>query len=162
MEALQRKSAESAFNLPADVELLDIKFDLSTNELSAVIRSDSFEDIAETYPIPEYPIICASNTKGTIKPVIVAQPITSFIAGTQLVKKSQPQTNQSALKMAEEFSSEQRKLLSFTVSEDCVIVKPIQFLKAEWNDINETVKSIGGKWVKGDIVSYWSIPLQQS
>jgi hypothetical protein len=32
-------------------------------------------------------------------------------------------------------------------------------LKAEWNEINDVVKSLGGKWVKGDIVSYWAIPL---
>jgi hypothetical protein len=41
------------------------------------------------------------------------------------------------------------------------VVKPIQFLKAEWEDINEVVRSLGGKWVKGDIISYWEIPLQQ-
>ncbi len=36
----------------------------------------------------------------------------------------------------------------------------LMFLKAEWDDINEVVRSLGGKWVKGDIISYWEIPLQ--
>ena len=63
--------------------------------------------------------------------------------------------------MENEFSPDQRKVLSFTVKGDYVIVKPIQFLKAEWDDINEVVRSLGGKWVKGDIISYWEIPLQQ-
>jgi hypothetical protein len=64
--------------------------------------------------------------------------------------------------MEEEFTPEQRKLLSFKVEGDFVIVKPIQYLKAEWNELNEVVRSLGGKWVKGDIISYWEIPLQQS
>jgi hypothetical protein len=61
--------------------------------------------------------------------------------------------------MENEFSPEQQKLLSFTTKGDCVVVKPVSFLKAEWDDINETVRSLGGKWVKGDIISYWEIPL---
>ena len=64
------------------------------------------------------------------------------------------------IKMENEFSPDQRKLLSFQVKGEFVIVKPIQFLKEEWEDINEVVRSLGGKWVKGDIISYWEIPLQ--
>ena len=62
--------------------------------------------------------------------------------------------------MEKEFSPEQRRILSFTVKGDVVVVKPTQFLKAEWEDINEVVRSLGGKWVKGDIISYWEIPNQ--
>jgi hypothetical protein len=62
--------------------------------------------------------------------------------------------------MENEFSPDQRKFLSFTVKGDVVLVKPVTFLKAEWEDINEVVRSLGGKWVKGDILSYWEIPLQ--
>ena len=156
-DALQRK-AIAVPNLPADFELLDIKFDLLNNEVTAIVRSDSFEDIPETYPIPELNIASGADTKTVTTPRIVSQPISSSKA--EQARKPQPQTNQYAAKMAEEFSPEQRKLLSFTVSGDTVIVKPIQFLKAEWEDINETVRSLGGKWVKGDIVSYWAIPIQ--
>jgi hypothetical protein len=61
-----------------------------------------------------------------------------------------------------EFSAEQRALLSFTVEGDYVVVKPVQYLKAEWDEINDVVRSVGGKWVKGDIISFWVIPLQPS
>ena len=64
--------------------------------------------------------------------------------------------------MEEEFSQEQRKLLSFTVDKEYLVVKPVKFLKAEWDDINEVVRSLGGRWVKGAIISYWEIPLQQT
>lgn len=74
----------------------------------------------------------------------------------------QVQPTQQISKIENEFSPDQRKLLSFKVEGEYVIVKPIQFLKAEWEDINEVVRSIGGKWVKGDIISYWAIPLQQN
>ena len=57
-------------------------------------------------------------------------------------------------------SPDQRKLLSFKVEGEFVIVKPVQFLKEEWEDINEVVRSCGGRWVKGDIISYWEIPAQ--
>jgi hypothetical protein len=50
--------------------------------------------------------------------------------------------------------------MGFTLEGDCVLVKPTQFLKTEWDDINEVVRGIGGKWVKGDIISYWAIPIQ--
>ena len=61
--------------------------------------------------------------------------------------------------MEEEFSAEQRKLLSFSVDGNFLVVKPVKFLKAEWDDINEVVRSLGGRWVKGDIISYWEVPL---
>ncbi len=163
IETLQGKAIAS---LPPDLELLDVKFDLPANEVIAIIRSDRFEDIPDTYPIPEINLLTTKETKPVASSKIINPRITSQLsseykpeiqAGT---KKIQPQTNQYADKMAEEFSPEQRKLLSFTISEDAVIVKPIQFLKAEWDDINETVRSLGGRWVKGDIVSYWAIPLQ--
>ena len=59
---------------------------------------------------------------------------------SNVAKLLQPQPSRMASKMENEFSPEQRKLLSFTVKEDCVVVKPVMFLKAEWDDINEVVK----------------------
>ena len=59
----------------------------------------------------------------------------------------------------EEFSPEQRDLLSFTIDGNYVVIKPVEYLKAEWNEINDIVKSLGGRWVKGDIISYWEVPL---
>jgi hypothetical protein len=163
MERLQGKSGNLTSNLPSDVELLDIKYDLFTGQVLAVVRSDSFEDLAETYPIPEFVVTYSTSsktvpslttTKAEVKPTVATS---AFRSESVPVKKVQPKRN--ANLMEEEFSMEQRKLLSFTVEGNYVVVKPVKFLKAEWDDINEVVRSVGGRWVKGDIISYWEIPL---
>jgi len=144
-------------NFSADTELLDLKFDLLNNQVTIIVRSENFEDIPETYPIPEL-----KNDTGIVSKIrspIQVTPKTSSNIKNESTKTTAPINNYAA-KMAEEFIPEQRKLLSFSANEDTVIVKPIQFLKDEWDEINETVKSLGGKWVKGDIVSYWAIPIQ--
>ncbi len=161
-DALQGKTTSFASNLPADVQLLDIRFDLCTNQVYAVIRSDSFEDIAELYPIPEFKITY-SPSKPVSQPTagIKHEPKTAAVTKPEPKpeKKASTQPIQTAGKIENEFSPEQRKILSFRVEQDRVVVKPTQFLKAEWEDINEVVKSLGGRWVKGDIISYWEIPL---
>jgi hypothetical protein len=162
-DAIQGKSTSYATNIPEDAQLLDIKFDIYTNEISAVIRSEGFEGIAEQYPIPELKIAYQSTPKA----IIQQQPKTDSAskATAPLTTKPEPvkrvpaQSNSFARDMEEEFSPEQKRLLSFKVEGEYLIAKPNQFLKGEWEDINEVVKSLGGKWVKGDIVSYWQIPL---
>ena len=154
IELLQGKSFSS--NLPKDSELLDLKYDLFTHEVSAIVRSDSFEDLAESYPIPELNL----TQKTTAKPTVA--PVTPVAAKPEVKPAPKPQIasqQKTVSKMEDEFSADQRKLLNFVQKEDCVIVKPAQFLKTEWADINDVVKSLGGKWVKGDIISYWEIPL---
>lgn len=159
---LQGKPSNFTSNLPNDAEILDIKMDLFTKQVSMVVRSDSFEDVAETMPIPEFELSKTSESKTmpkqsvTIKPHVMPMPEPK----SNVAKLPQPQPSRMASKMENEFSPEQRKLLSFTAKENCVVVKPVMFLKAEWEDINEVVRSLGGKWVKGDIISYWEIPLQ--
>jgi len=155
LEALQGKAASFASNLPADTQLLDAKFDLSNNQVLAVVRSDSFDDIAEIYPIPEFKIIYLTFSKPLPKGASASE---AEPAPAAPVKPAQPAKG--AIKLEGEFSPDQRKLLSFKVEGEYVIVKPTQFLKEEWEDINEVVRSLGGKWVKGDIISYWQIPLQ--
>jgi hypothetical protein len=155
VEVLQGKTASFASNLPDDVELLDIKYDLFSKQVMAIVRSDSFEDVAESYPIPEFNLTHKARAKAESKPAASkpeAKPIDA--------KPAQRSDGTSAVE--EEFSPEQRELLSFTVDGDYVIVKPIQYLKAEWNEINYVVRSLGGKWVKGDFSSYWVIPMEQS
>jgi hypothetical protein len=156
MELLQGKASDFVSNLPADAELLDLKLDLFSKQVLAVVRSDSFEDIAECYPIPEWPMTKSAEPKAVPKPTAIskAEPKPKPTS----VKVTQP--SKSTSKWENEFSPDQRKLLSFQVKGDCVVVKPVQFLKAEWDDINEIVRSLGGKWVKGDIISYWEIPLK--
>jgi hypothetical protein len=156
IEALQGKAAPCTSNLPDDVDLLDIKYDLFSMQVFAIIRSDSFEDVAESYPIPEFKVIYTTSSKVEIQPTI------STKIESKPIEKPRIQTSQDVRAVEEEFSPEQLELLSFTVDGDYVVVKPIQYLKAEWNEINAVVRSLGGKWVKGDSISYWAIPLKQS
>jgi hypothetical protein len=125
----------------------------------AIVRSDSFEDVAESYPIPEFNLTNIAESKTAPKPSATVKLEWKPEPKPTNVKPIQP--SKTTIKMENEFSPEQRKLLSFTVKGDYVVVKPVQFLKAEWDDINEVVRSLGGKWVKGDIISYWEIPMQQ-
>lgn len=155
---LQGKLSTLASNLPGDAELLDIKLDLFAKQVSLIVRSDSFDDVAETIPIPEFNLINTQGAKVALKSTVSLKAESkpeSKIAAPKTIEPSKV-----TLKMENEFSPEQRKVLSFTVKGDYIIVKPIQFLKEEWEDINEVVRSLGGRWVKGDIISYWEIPLQ--
>ena len=154
MRAMRGKADPSILSLPEDTELMDIKYDLFTKQVIAIVRSDSFEDVLESHPIPEFNATNPTKTKTT--PQITPSPKPEV----DTVKRTQVQPSRYTSRIEDEFTPEQRKLLSFRVEGNCVIAKPIQFLKAEWDDINETVKSLGGKWVKGDIISYWAIPLQ--
>jgi len=153
MKKLQGKSEAFTSNLPSDVELLDIKYDLFSKQVFAIIRSDAFEDIAESYPIPEFKLIYTKSSKTKFKPTV------SRVLESKPKQEEQIQTSDDIKAIEKEFSPEQRELLSFTVDGDFVVAKPIQYLKAEWNEINNVVRSIGGRWVKGDIISYWEIPL---
>jgi hypothetical protein len=156
LQTLQGKAESFTSNLPSDVKLLDIKYDLFSNQVFAIVRSDSFEDVAESYPIPEFKVIYTKSPKAK------SQPTTSVKPESKPTEKPRIQTSQDVRAVEEEFSPEQRELLNFTVDGDYVVVKPVQYLKDDWNEINDVVRSLGGKWVKGDFSSYWAIPLQQS
>ena len=153
LQMLQGKIEPFTSNLPSDIELLDLEFDLFSRRVSAIIRSDSFEDIADTYPIPEFKVTYTKKVKPE------SHPAASNKVEAKPTEKPRVQTSHDVRGVEEEFSPEQRELLSFTVDGDYVVVKPIQYLKAEWNEINDVVKGIGGRWVKDDITSYWEIPI---
>jgi hypothetical protein len=157
IQLLKGKPSPFASNLPADAELIDLKLDLINNQVFIIVQSSSFEE-AESYPLPEV-------DQKTAEPKVAPKPA----APSKIESKPEPKATvvptalpKPIIKMENEFSPEQRKVLSFTVKVDVVIVKPIQFLKEEWDDINEVVRSLGGKWVRGDIISYWEIPLPQT
>jgi len=161
---LQGKVSPFASGLPSDAELLDAKVDLFSRQVSLIVRSESFEDVVDTVPIPNLVLSVPEAAKTT--PTTVLKPVATVKvvevkpeSSPAVAKPPQPDLSRYAHKMENEFSSEQRKLLSFSVKDDCVVVKPVMFLKAEWDDINEVVRGIGGRWVKGDIISYWEIPL---
>jgi hypothetical protein len=153
MQILQGKTERFTSNLPSDIELLDLKFDLFSKQVYAIIRSDSFKDIADIHPISEFKVTFAKKVKPE------SQPAASTNVKAKPAEKPRVQASEDVRGVEEEFSPEQRELLNFTVDGDYVVVKPIQYLKAEWNEINAVVKSIGGRWVKGDIISYWEIPI---
>jgi hypothetical protein len=161
MELLQSKTFSS--NLPKDCELLDIKYDMFTHEVSVIIRSDSFEELSETYPIPELILTKTANVAASPAPAQAPAPAAPVEVKSEVKPAPKPVVQPQispASSMEDEFSPDQRKLLNFVQKEDCLIVKPAQFLKEEWAEINDLVKSLGGKWVKGDIISYWEIPNQ--
>ena len=157
---LHGKISTFTSNLPSDAEILDIKMDLFTKQVSMIVRSDSFEDVAESISFPELILSKTAEVNCPVKSSVPIKPQVSTESKSNIAKLPKPQPSRMASKMENEFSPDQRKLLSFTAKDNCVVVKPVMFLKAEWDDINEVVRSLSGKWVKGDIISYWEIPLQ--
>jgi len=173
IKMLRGKTNSFATNLPNDTELLDIKYDLFSKQITAIVRSDNFQDIPESYPIPECDVVYAPEFNIHLVPGSkLTQPATASINQPQHTTVPKPeipplkelriQSSQDISEVENEFSSDQRKLLGFTVKDEYILVKPLQFLKTEWDDINDVVTSIGGKWVKGDFGSYWAIPRQLS
>ena len=155
LDVLRGKVESFASNLPENLELLNIKYDLFSEHILAIVRSDSFDDIEESYPIPELEVIY-------VKPSAIESKPTKHVELKPSTEKKRFQANTEIRAVEEEFSPEQRELLSFSIDGDFVVIKPIQYLKDDWNEINDVVRSLGGKWVKGDFSSYWAIPLQQS
>lgn len=156
LDALQGKTSSYPSNLPNDLELLAIKYDAFSNQVSAIVRSDSFEDATESFPTPEFNIVYAETSKPVLQPKVSVKP------ESKTVERPRTHISQGTGGVEKEFTAEQRALLSFTVEDDYVVVKPVQYLKAEWDEINDVVRSVGGKWVKGDIISYWVIPMHPS
>jgi len=151
IEKLQGKVSSFTSNLPGDIELLDIKYDLFSKQVSAIVRSDSFEDVAESYPIPEFNLVYTASSKAESRPTTNSKP------ESKPTEKTSVQPSQDTSAVEKEFIPEQRRLLSFTADGEYVIIKPNQYLKNEWDEINDTVRSLGGKWTKGDSFSYWAI-----
>ncbi len=163
IERLQDKPLTATFDLPSDAELLGIRYDVFSNQVEAVIRSESFEEVKDSYSAPELTSTQTSvSSMSVVKQDLVQKPQNQpapVKLNVPTVNKVQVQPKRTNSVMEEEFSDEQRGLLNFSVDGDFLIATPVRFLKAEWNDINEVVRSIGGRWVKGDIISYWEIPL---
>jgi hypothetical protein len=198
IRALQGNQAQQ-LSIPLDTELISLKYDVFTKQVTAVLRSDTFEDIPEDTPTPEFThktlsvspspqqiqtktnpstvassvnALDAASTETLTNPVdhavqqktsmqtLSSSPSPSPASISVGVKTlgAKPEANIDTCGFEDEFTKEQRKLLKFTSEGDYVIVKPIQFLKTEWEDINDTVRSIGGKWVKGGTIDYWAIP----
>ena len=173
IKILRGKTNSFASNLPEDTELLDIKYDLFSNQVFAIVRSDSFEHAPESSSTPEFDVIYAPEfnisrapSSKEPQPTISSKIQPSLTVGSkpevQPMKELRIQSNQDLSEVEKEFTPEQRKLLSFTEKDEYVTIKPIQFLKEEWDDLNDVVRSLGGRWVKSNEGSYWAIPRRQS
>ncbi|MDR2699418.1 MAG: hypothetical protein LBC12_01125 [Nitrososphaerota archaeon] len=185
IRTLQGKPTQQ-LSIPPDMELIDIKYDAFTKQVTAVVRSDNFENVSEGTPNPEFtnkpsltpqpqanpsdeilktstPIQTNPATPQKCFQTLTTNQLYSANSTSSIgtgVKTLEPklETNIDTCGFEDEFTKEQRKVLKFTSDSDFVIVKPTQFLKTEWEDINDTVKSIGGKWVKSGTIDYWAIP----
>jgi hypothetical protein len=166
LDRLQGKAVGPIANLPSDAELLDVKLDLLTGQILAVVRSDTYENVSEAKPVIEMASTTEAKRESPAPAVLRTIIKSNVTVKPEIIPSRKPlvmhRPKQNSRMMEEEFSAEQRKLLSFSVEGDFVIVKPLKFLKAEWEDINEVVRSVGGRWVKGDIISYWEIPLPKT
>jgi len=154
LNMLNGKKETIISNLPTDVELIKIKYDLFSGKVFVVIRSDTFENVEDSYPIPEFNPKYSQSVKKISDSIVVSKPV------VKETRKQEITVNQDVLAYQKEFSPEQRELLKFKIEGDYLFVKPVTFLKKEWGEINEVVKNIGGNWIKGSIISYWKIPLQ--
>lgn len=171
--ALQNKLTQ--YGLPLDIELVAIKYDAFKQQVSAVIRSDLFKDtiddtqtleVSSTNPLPttvqqlpsqqQEDVVKEVSQKNSTTIVVQAPFVTSIGAGIKTLGVK-PETNMGTCGFEDEFSREQRRVLKFLSVGDCVCVRPRQFLKTEWGDINDTVRSLGGRWVKG-VIDQWVIP----
>ena len=150
VEALQGRASFTS-NLPGNIELLDIRYDFVSKQVTAIISSDDFEDVAESYPPPEFNVIFRTSPK------VEYQAATNVKTEFRSTEKTPVQPNRDTAGIEKEFSREQRNLLSFAVDGEYVTIKPKEYLENEWDEINETVRSLGGKWMKGNNGSYWTI-----
>ncbi len=153
VEMLRGTKKSNMSNLPNSLELIDIKFDLFSDQIQVVVRSDDFEDVADSYPIPNFKISSA------VSPPVISRSLVTSKPDSKVTKKLSVNTNKVISAYQKEFNPEQLELLSFAIKGDYLIVKPVRYLKNEWNEINEVVKNIGGEWIKGSIISYWKIPI---
>ena len=153
VEMLRGTKKSNISNLPNNLELIDIKFDLFSDQIQIVLRSDDFEDVANSYPIPNFKISTA------VSPPVISRSLVTSKPDSKVTKKPDVNTNKVITAYQKEFNPDQIELLSFTIRGDYLIVKPVQYLKNEWNEINEVVKNIGGEWIKGSIINYWKIPI---
>lgn len=150
IEVLRGTEKSNITNLPDDVELIDIKYDLFSGQIQIIVRSDDFKD-SDSYPIPNL------KNSSVHTPLIVSKPLEA--SKPKVLETPSVNSNKIISAYKKEFNPEQIELLNFSAKGDYLIVKPAQYLKNEWNEINEVVKNIGGEWIKGSIISYWKIPI---
>ncbi|MCL4429219.1 MAG: hypothetical protein M1167_00555, partial [Chloroflexi bacterium] len=100
---LQGKASAFTSSLPSDAEILDIKMDLFAKQVSLVVRSESFEDVAEVMPIPEFTLSKTAESKGLVpKPEVTLKPQAPPEPKSNIAKLPVPQPSRMASKMENE------------------------------------------------------------
>jgi len=141
IELLRREPSLSP-SLPMDSELLDIKFDLLSQEVLAIVSS-SLIDNNDSYTTLEKPELASPAKDEEMQCKSIAKLTPCKIAE----------------KLQNELTSKYGKILSFSVKSNNLIACPIYPLSVEWKEINAFVENYGGRWVKGEFTSYWEIPI---
>jgi hypothetical protein len=126
-------------NISLGAKLIDLKFDLLSNQVLATILSDP------TAPPKKYPP--PTDEQGLVSEDEMKCSSLAKLTPCKIAERIQ-----------KELSTYSDKL-QLTVKSKFIIAKPTGALSSEWEEINNLVTDIGGKWVKGENSSYWEIPI---
>jgi hypothetical protein len=130
-EMLRKESSLNA-SLPSDAALVELGLDLKSNDVLAVFRTESI-DGGDAESAAETDSPCKSLSK---------------IGECKILQS-----------LENRFAPQHRKLLTFEIESGILYARPIQKLANEWNEINDFVGKIGGRWIKDMTDGYWEIPL---
>jgi hypothetical protein len=131
-------------NLPKDIELIELKLDLLSNQIIAVVRSDQFGNDAsdlvnEQEPLPPR----GSSANKTSKQCTSVHKLT-------------------ACKIADNIKQEFSRyhhMLNFSINGKYIIPTPANDLGNDWGEIDKLVKEFGGKWIDSQTPSFWEMPI---
>jgi hypothetical protein len=140
---LLRRDPSLSSSLPVDAELVDIKFDLLSQEVLAFVRSDSLIETASSESAFEKQEVASSAKDEGMQCTSVAKLTPCRIAE----------------RLQNELVSKYGKLLSFSVKSNNLIAYPVYPLGVERGEIDAFVKNCGGRWIEAEVSSYWEIPL---
>ncbi len=124
---LLRTDAILNAGIPSNAELVDLKLDLASNEVSAVFRTSNID------------VENASKNETPCKAL-------SRIGECTILES-----------LKNKFAPQHRKLLTFEVESGILHARPVQALGSEWNEINDFVQNLGGRWIKDETGGYWEI-----
>jgi hypothetical protein len=131
-------------NLPKDIELVDLKLDLLSNQIIAVLRSDQFSNDASDLV----------NKKEPLPPKETSANKTN----TQCTSIHKLSPCKIAESIKKEFSQYHR-VLNFSINGKYIIATPTHDVGSQWGKIDKLVKEFGGKWIESQTTSFWEMPI---
>jgi hypothetical protein len=142
--ALLRQDPILGANLPKDTELIDLKFDLLSNQAVVIVRSDLF----------------THKDKGEIELSSLKEE--SIALKTPAGLQCTSQHKSTPCKIADTIKrelSQYSEVLNFSMRANCVIAEPNRTLEDKWVEIDKLVQDMGGRWINDKVSSYWEIPV---